>query len=211
MNLIKLFPVVTVAAVSLPAASAQAFGIAGNSSYTPSSLLTELSVSNEVQIPDNDTKFTVINPSNLEIGSLFLEGFLGEFGVTENSVYAPVLSYITGFQFLGEEAVFNLNAGQNVLYGSLNESSFAIDSQLSGNITDLDGIFLGTAVGSFSSIQISDQVGSFAIELEGVPFDPNEAVSRSVQGPSLLFGLMGVAISALLRIPKRGSIDHSRT
>ncbi|MEA5466735.1 hypothetical protein VB741_23620 [Leptothoe sp. PORK10 BA2] len=153
--------------------------------------------------PDGDTQFTVSNPSALNIGSLLLEGTLGEFGVTDNSIYTSISSYITGFQFLGEEATFNLNASETVLFGFANGSIFTLDSELSGDIIDLDGNILGTAVGSLSSVQSDNQIGNFFIDLEGTPINPETTDSQSVPGPSLLFGLIVLAISALWQPTKK--------
>ena len=197
MNLIKFSPVVTAVVISLLAAPAQAFSIGGNPSYATNALPTELSVNNEVRISDGDTQFTVSDPNALQIGTLFLEGSLGESGFIEDSFYSPVLSYITGFQFLGREAVFNLNAGQDVLAGFINGSNFTIDSLLSGDIVDLSGNTLGTAVGSFSSVQTGSAIGNFSIDLSGAPINPDTTTPKSVPAPSMLFGMIGLVIGAL--------------
>ncbi len=195
MNLIKLSSAITAITISLSAIPAQAFSIGGNASYTSNGLPAELSVTNEVQIPDNDTQFTVVDPNALQIGSILLEGVLEDFGITENSVYAPVSSYITGFQFLGEAAVFNLDAGQQVFAGFSSNNRFTVDSMLSGNIVDLDGKILGTAIGSFSAVQTENQIGNFSINLHGTPINPD--TTTPVPGPSLLLGILGLGMRAL--------------
>lgn len=196
MSLIKFAPVVTVTALSLFALPAQAFSLAGESSHTSDGLLTELSVVNEVYIPDEDIQFTVLEPSELDIGSLFLEGDLGDFGVTDAGMYDPVSSYITGFEFLGQAAVFNLNAGENVLFSVTGGSTLILDSELSGDIVDLDGTVLGTATGSLSSSQTGEPLGKFSLELDVTPISLDTPDSTPVPDPNLLLGLISLAISA---------------
>lgn len=196
MNLSKFSPLIIVATISLLANQAQAFSIGGNSVYATDGLPNELSVDNEVQIPDGDAQFTVLDAAALQIGSLFLEGSLGEFGLTENSFYASVSSYITRFQFLGTEAVFNLNAGQGVLSGFIDDSNFTIDSMLSGDIVDLNGNLLGTAAGSLSSVQTGSLAGNFSINLEGTAINSEIIDPTPVPAPGLLLGVVSFAVGA---------------
>ena len=132
MNLIqKCFPIVAIAATSFFAVPAQAFSVGGTPTYSSNGLPTQLSVANEVQIPDGDIKFNVPDAGALEVGSLFLEGVLSAINVTGSASYAAVPNYITGFQFLGQDAVFNINAGDGVIAGFANNSNFTIDSLIS--------------------------------------------------------------------------------
>ena len=187
MNLKILVPITVATAATLAAVPAEAFTLSGNPTYTPNGLPTELSVTNETIVSDGDINFSVSDPTALDIGSIFLEGSLGVFGVTGSASYAAVSSYITGFQFFGEEAIFNLDAGESVLAGFINDSNITTDSRLSGTIVDLAGNRLGTAVGSFSSVQTAGQTGNYSINLEGTP----------IPTPALLPGLIGLAVGVL--------------
>ncbi|NEQ54393.1 MAG: hypothetical protein F6K11_30400 [Leptolyngbya sp. SIO3F4] len=195
MNLIKLSPAVAVTAISCLAIPVQAFTIVGNPDYSKDGLPTELSVNNEAQILDGDTQFTVENPNDLRVDSLLLEGSLDETGISNNSIYAPVLNYITGFEFLGTKAIFNLDAGKNVFAGFVSSSNFILDSFLSGDIVDLDGNILGTAVGSFSAVQTGNQIGNFSINLEGTPINLDTPDATSVPSPGSVPGIIGLTVS----------------
>lgn len=190
MNMIQFSRIATVTAISLWVLPAQAFTIGGQASYSSDSLPTELSVNNEIQVADRDTQFTVLAPDTLDIRSIVLEGTSGEFDVTENSTYGAVSPYITGFEFLGQAASFNLFAGENVLVGLSASSRFTLSSEITGEVVDLDGNFLGTATGSLSSIQTGGQSGIFSITLDGTPTSLDTTNSTSVPDPSVLAGLL---------------------
>ncbi|NEQ54392.1 MAG: PTPA-CTERM sorting domain-containing protein [Leptolyngbya sp. SIO3F4] len=126
------------------------------------------------------------DPTQLKIGALSLSGVLNMSGSTNNATYNAVTSYITGFQFLGKDAVLNINAGTGVIAGFIGGSNFTIDALVTGDIMDLNGNLLGTAEGSFSSVKTINQVGNYSINLDGT----------AIPTPALLPGLVGLATAA---------------
>ena len=203
--MIQFSRIATVTAIGLWVLPAQAFTIGGQSSYSSESLPSELSVNNEIQVADGDNQFTVSAPDSLDIDSLVLEGTFGEFGISDDSTYDAVSAYITGFEFLGQAAAFNLFAGENVLVGFSGSNRFTFTSEIMGELVDLNGNFLGTATGSLSSIQTGEQNGNFSISLDGTPTNLDAPNSTSVPGPNLLSGLIVFLVGVCCKINnKRG-------
>ncbi|MEM9486485.1 MAG: hypothetical protein AAGA83_22650 [Cyanobacteria bacterium P01_F01_bin.116] len=196
MNVIKFSRIATATAISLWVLPAHAFTIGGQPSYSEHGLPSELSINNAVQVDDGDTQFTVLAPDTLNVSSLALEGTFEEFGITDNGTYSSVSSYITGFEFLGQAAVFNLDVGEDVLVGFSSSSRFTFDSEITGEIVDLDSNLLGTAAGSLSSIQTDEQSGNFSITLDETSTNLDTTTPTSVPSPNVMTGLLVFLISA---------------
>lgn len=186
MNPIKLFPILAVAATGLATLPAQAFQVNGDASYTTDGLPTTLSVDNESGAV-GDLQFT-FGPNSLDVGSLNLNGSLGgPVGSTNTANYSAVGSYLTGFQFLGQEAVFNLNAGQaTAAFTGL--TNFTVSTSIAGSIVNLSGEILGSAEGNLIAFGGGDSpVNSYTLNLTGT----------EIPTPALLPGIIGLTASIL--------------
>jgi hypothetical protein len=163
------------------ATPAQALQIAGNASYSSTSFPTTLTVTNEANNGDLTGGFTdvtgiLVNALTIASGSS-APGF--------NANYSATSSFLTNFQYQGQNAVFNLLAGNNVLQ-NFNPIQFTFDASYVGEIRSVVGNqLLGTAAGQFIATNLVNP--GFVINLNATP----------VPTPALLPGLVALGMGVL--------------
>jgi hypothetical protein len=165
------------------ATPAQALQIAGDASYSnTSSFPTTLTVTNEANNGDLTGGFTdvtgiLVNALTIASGSPLPSPF--------NANYSATPSFLSNFQYQGQNAVLNLLAGNNVVQVFASPDAFTINSALFGEIRSVVGNqLLATAAGSFIA---SNNALGFAATLTATP----------VPTPALLPGLVAMGLGVL--------------
>jgi len=96
-----------------------------------------------------------------------------------------ISSFISGFQYKGIDAVFNLMAGSDtIVFPSLGGEVTVSDFVFNGQIKSLTGALLANATGAFSGIETATN-DNFSVDLAATP----------VPTPAMLPGLVGMGMA----------------
>ncbi len=175
-----------VALDTAPAIAATAkFTVGGNVDFTnPASGDTTLKFRNATPVEGFDSAFTFM--PGLKVNDLTLTGIAPTFNATSS----PVFPFITGFQFKGNDAVLNLNAGENLVKAAIGANGGGTFS------TDLP------LIGTIRRVGSNDLLANFTASIAAVETPLNNNFSFDVDAteiptPALLPGLVGIGVATL--------------
>jgi hypothetical protein len=175
---------IALAAGAFMTAPAQALTIGGSASYSSTSAFpTTLTVTGE-SATNNDLTEGFTNVAGLLVNTLTIASGSSTPGFNAN--YSATSSFLSNFQYQGQNAVLNLFASNSVVQVFTSPTAFTVNSALSGEIRSVVGNqLLGTAVGDF--IATNSGLGVFSANLTATP----------IPTPALLPGLVALGFGVL--------------
>lgn len=189
-NLLKAASVVAaVAAVTAGATSANAFTIGGNVDFSVAAPAVTADFSNATVVgvdADFSAAGTPVSVQDLPLTAI----------VSLLASNPAIPNFITGFQYQGTNAVFDLNAGSDsVVFPTLAGDISVIDFDFGGLIKSTTGDLLATATGSFSGIETATN-NDFSVDL----------AATEVPTPALLPALLGMGATMVRKRKQQSEV-----